>query len=220
MPTMNCGKIKKNIFSLSGLWDTCKYIKYSIIDHWCECRMWDWCYMDIPGYASSTANSLCLQQWREGIGVCSQSRFPGSSMSYKPDLPHLLKLYKMCLASCNHSLHLILLCRPEFLLDRKACNKKKVTHSFSQNGDFFSTVENCGSFVWKRWKAIGFLSHFSNVRVNCSEVQFQLYKTLTKNLPPFLLLLIINSMHLENRDLPANLNLCSGERTLEVVKEL
>lgn len=28
-------------------------------------------------------------------------------------------------------------------------------------------------------------------------------------------MLIINSMHLENRDLPANLNLCSGERTLE-----
>lgn len=95
---------------------------------------------------------------------------------------------------------LILLCRPKFHLGRKACGREQ-SYSFFFPGwrrvVFFSMSENCGSFVWRTLKAIGFLPCFLNVGVSCDEVKCKIYTTSSQN---FLTsLLIINSIHLEKR---------------------
>lgn len=139
-------------------------------------------HMGMPaGYASSTVISL----WNAGARACSQSRFPGSSASYKPDIRHLLMLHKMCLMFLQSDFVWFFCVYLNSIWVGKPVARNKMALFSSLNGDelfgfFFSTVENCGSFVWKTLKAICFLSCFSNARVSCVEVKCKTYATWSK----------------------------------------
>lgn len=93
---VNTGNMKTSTVVLI---DSFQYENEShIIGHWCDSRMKDCGHADKPGCANSMAASLCLQRWKVVARTCSQSWFTGSSMNFKPGLPHLWMLCKMCLA--------------------------------------------------------------------------------------------------------------------------
>lgn len=152
-------------------------------------RKRDCSHISILDYTSSTV-----------ILLWNQSRFPASSVRYKPDIRHLLMLRKMCLTSLQSDFVWFCCVDLNSIWVGKPVAGNKVTLSSSLDGDgwgFFSMVGNYGSFVWRTLKAIGFLSCFWNVGVSCDEVKCKIYTTSSQN---FLTsLLIINSIHLEKR---------------------
>lgn len=100
--------------------------------------------------------TVFLQQWKVVARACSQSWFLGSSMSFKPVLPHLWMLCKMCLVLLQ--LYLVwFYCVIPFEQEFHSVGKKWLSLS-PRMGILSSTIENCGLIVWKRWNAVGFLS--------------------------------------------------------------